>query len=106
MRRRIEQLHEDLKRIVDRDAEQELDPIILPHLDLLIRAAKAFLPADDPVQGLSEFVSMEAMLTEDAQPARAMVMLIAAGQLKAALGPEPARASFPRGRLDDRRRNF
>lgn len=84
-RKRAWMLYNDLARISDRDAEQEVSGIAVPVLDALLEACKQHV-ADDPVVR-----AIDGLITADSIEAgslRAVDAALVVHQLAAALGPE------------------
>jgi hypothetical protein len=81
---RADQLYTDLKRIADRDPEQEVQGIAVPVLDACLAALRE-VAADDPViSRMQDIISPEAMA--DGQPVRAVDALVVLGQIIAVIG--------------------
>ena len=87
-RRHLNQLHADLKAIVQDDQEQEVRGIALPVVSEAIRVAYDLLTENRVVAVTIEPFSADAIA--EGEPLRAVDALVVVGQLLAALGPEPA----------------
>jgi hypothetical protein len=84
-KRRIEALIETLRRLTDRDPEQEVRGIALPVLDAVIDSVRHVLQ-DDPVMAeVRSVISPEQI--ESGEPIRAADALLVAEQIDAAIGP-------------------
>jgi hypothetical protein len=84
-RKRSWSLAKDLRRISDRDAEQEVTGIAVPVLDALLQAAKVFVPDDPVVMAIDGLVTPEAV---ESGSLRALDAYLVVHQLAQALGPE------------------
>ena len=74
----------DLKPIVDRDPEQEVQGLALPIIDAVLAAARAHIPSGDPVLDLATELRTPESVDSD-ETVRAVDALIAAGQILEAL---------------------
>lgn len=87
VRRSLRALVEDLRRLVDRDPEQEVLDMAVPVLDAAIRQARDVLAEHPVAEAVADVVSPERVA--DWQQVRAADALLVANQLLAALPPPP-----------------
>ena len=86
--KRAKRLYRDLKQIVERDPEQEVQGIALPVLDACLSAIRS-VAADDPVLStVQDVISAETIANGD--PVRAVDALVVVGQVIAVIGSPPA----------------
>ncbi len=85
-RRRISQLHSDLKALVDRDPDQEVWEMAIPTLDAVLAVVRRALPDDPVLSAVQDFLSPEAIA--QGERLRATDALVIVGQVKAAIPPE------------------
>jgi hypothetical protein len=86
-KRRIGALIETLRRLTDRDPEQEVQGIALPVLDAVIESVRDVLAGDPVMAAVRSIISVEQI--ESGEPIRAADALLAAEQIDAAIGPYP-----------------
>jgi len=89
--KRAERLYIDLKRIVDRDPEQEVQGIALPVLDACLSAIRATAEKDPVLSVARDVISADTVA--DGEPVRAVDVLVVLGQISAVIG-KPASAYF------------
>ncbi len=91
-KRRIEALIETLRRLTDRDPEQEVRDIALPVLDAAIESVRDVLEGDPVMEAVRSVISVEQI--ESGEPIRAADALLVAEQINAAIGPYPIAVGF------------
>jgi hypothetical protein len=84
-RRRIEALIETLRRLTDRDPEQEVQGIAVPVLDAVIESVRDDLDGDPVMAKVRSVISVEQI--HSGEPIRAADALLVAEQIDAAIGP-------------------
>lgn len=84
---RAEQLYTDLKRIADRDPEQEVRGMAVPVLDACLAALREVAVDDPVISRMQDIISPEALA--DDEPVRAVDALVVLGQIIAVIGPVP-----------------
>jgi hypothetical protein len=93
-RGRLYQLHGDLKSLIDKDPEQEVQGWAVPVLDAVLQTAKDVFPAGEPaVAKLRDVMSPEAVASGES--VRAVDLYLVVGQLLAAIPHRPTRLPRP-----------
>jgi hypothetical protein len=86
-KRKIEALVKTLKKIVERDPEQEIQGIAVPVLDAVISQVRAACPDDSVIASIQDVISADSVAL--GEPIRAVDMLLVAEQLDVAIGNWP-----------------
>lgn len=86
-RRRLESLVSSLRKLVERDPEQEVTGFALPVVDAVLSTVREKLPGDPVANVMREVISVETLA--DGEPVRAADLLVVVEQLQAILGPQP-----------------
>src|SRR5438270_9899747 len=81
--RRIDALTCDLRRLVERDPEQEVLGMALPVIDAVLAYARSVLPGDPVVGAVGEVISADNIGL--GEPMRAAELLLVASQLREAV---------------------
>jgi hypothetical protein len=103
----IRQLHSDLRFLVEKDPEQEVQGTTVLTLSAVLEEAQSSLPVDSTL-GDQIFALISPESIEAREPIRVADLLLVVGQLLAVLEHEESlkpngRISVARGRLDQRR---
>jgi hypothetical protein len=92
----LRRLYADLRRMIDRDSEQEVQGIAVPVLDAVVAAGRQHLDPSDPVaQVVRDFISPETI--EEREPMRAVDAYLVVRQLLKALDRAYASQPWYRG---------
>jgi hypothetical protein len=81
--RKVDELVRTLRRLTERDPDQEVQGIAVPVLDAVIALARTCVPDDPVVSRMEDAVSPRLVIEDD--PVRAADALVAAEQLRVAL---------------------
>jgi hypothetical protein len=79
-------LFRSLEKLAERDPEQEVRGMALPVLEACLQTFRGHVPDDPIVSAIQEVMSPEAVAA--GEPARAVDVMLVAGQLAQALGHE------------------
>lgn len=85
-RRRLIQLHDDLRVVIQRDPDEQVEGWAVPALDAVVEHAKSAFPSNEPVVGRLQHLMSPEAATDGAVMAKDLYLVI--GQLLAALPPQ------------------